>query len=72
MCFAVGVIVFGPAALLPALARDRDAYYRGRCDACGEKRDAVDATADGYRGPTEERCRKCGNALAKSDGAAAA
>ena len=63
MCFAVGVIVFGPAALLPALARDRDAWYRGRCDACGEKKEAVDATADGYRGPTEERCRKCGERL---------
>lgn len=63
MCFAVGLIVFGPAALLPALARDRDEFYRDRCDACGERREAVDSTADGYRGPTEERCRKCGERL---------
>ncbi len=61
ICVALGVLVFGPAALLPALSKARDDWYRERCDSCGARR-ASAALADGYRGPTAEVCGRCGAA----------
>lgn len=57
VCVAVGVIVFGPAALLPALARHRDRHYDARCDGCGAL--LADASSDPstYR---ETGVRRCG------------
>lgn len=66
VCVAVGVIVFGPAALLPALARQRDRYYAERCDGCGAL--LADASRDPstYREPGAEKCG-CGEVVRRAD-----
>ncbi|MCE7973566.1 MAG: hypothetical protein DYG92_04460 [Leptolyngbya sp. PLA1] len=51
ICGAVGLVVLGPAILLPVLIRRRKRWYGNRCDACG-----FDLT--GLVNP--ERCPECG------------
>lgn len=62
VCVAVGVIVFGPAALLPALVRQRERHYAVRCDGCGAL--LADASRDPstYREPGTEKCG-CGEVV---------
>jgi hypothetical protein len=50
-CGAVGLIVLGPAVVLPLVIRRRKRWYAGRCDACGY---------DMSRMMSAERCPECG------------
>lgn len=50
-CGTVGVVSFGPAILLPLLARRRKRWYAGRCECC----------LYDMRGlPSADRCPECG------------
>lgn len=51
ICGAVGLVVLGPAILLPVLIRRRRRWYGNRCDACG-------FDLAGLVNP--ERCPECG------------
>ena len=70
ICFAVGLVVLGPAVLLPALIRQRERWYRGRCEGCGLPFRLDDAHVAGYRGPIVDRCGGCGLEGRVRDGAA--
>lgn len=56
LCIGVGLVVFGPAVLLPVLVRRRAAWYAERCDTCGDRL-AVVATDARTAAP---RCARCG------------
>ena len=60
ICFAVGLVVLGPAVLLPTLVRQRERWYRDRCDRCALPYRLEDARVAGYRGPIVDRCAACG------------
>ncbi len=60
VCVGVGLIVFGPAALLPAITRHREAWYQGRCDACGGPLTLSGAVTASYRSAPPETCGACG------------
>jgi hypothetical protein len=51
LCGAVGVLVLGPAVLLPLVVRRRRRWYEGKCDACGY---------DMRSTPKADRCPECG------------
>ncbi len=59
LCLAVGLVVLGPAVLLPVLARRRAGWYAARCDDCGERLEMV---RDDYRA-LHERCARCGDTV---------
>jgi MFS family permease len=73
VCIGVGVVVFGPAALLPAIARKRDLDYARKCDGCGApSSDAVIPEGSAYRETQEARCGQCGEVVALSPARATA
>lgn len=53
VCFTVGLVALGPMIALPAIARRRQRWYGGRCDACGYD-------MSGARGRGVDRCPECG------------
>jgi hypothetical protein len=60
--FAVGLVVLGPAVLLPLLAKQRERWYAERCTSCATPFALAESplAAAGYREPTVQRCVTCG------------
>lgn len=50
-CFTVGLAAFGPAIVLPLIARRRKRWYAGRCECCLYDMSGL---------PTATRCPECG------------
>jgi len=51
LCLSVGLAAFGPAVLLPIIARRRKRWYEGRCAYCGYEKTGLEKT---------DRCPECG------------
>jgi len=51
LCLSVGLAAFGPAVILPVVARRRKRWYESRCAYCGYEKTGLEKT---------DRCPECG------------